>query len=279
MAVPSRLLLTLLIVLLLVAGGWYVYSNRLSKSFPVSKTVQTVTPTSVVTKPTGPYMTLERNKEIYSEGEEVIVKVYANSKQIPITGYDAVITYDPQLVTYEDAKTVTDAFSLYTQPDKNGATSLTGMRPLNDSPTAVDQVVAEVRYKVKKSGKIAFALKYTPGSTADSNLIDTSSKDVLTAVTGADALAGESLTLVPNKPQKAGPLTLTLETHTYMSPNCADCMESATIKVQNGDSVQRIEFRNGGIVGYTDVTQQVFGYQISAVSFSKEGVVVNYSKL
>ncbi len=275
MAVPSRLLLILIACLLLVAGGWYVYTNRVTKP---SRSSQSETMSPTVTLPQGPYMYLESDKQTYVAGDEVVVRVYANSQQTPISGYDAVIRYNPEYVEYLDARSVTDAFSLYTQPSK-GTTSLTGMRPLNDSPAAVSQVVAEARYRVIKTGKVTFELKYSPGGTADSNLIDSSSKDILSSVNRVEVLAGEGVTLVKNKPQKAGDLTLTLESYSYIAPSCADCMESATIKVQRGDEARRIEFRNGGIVGYTDVSQQVFGYEIVGVSFSKEGVVVNYSKL
>lgn len=275
MAFPSRLLLILIACLLLVAGGWYVYTNRVSKpdNVPLS---QMVSPT--VALPKGPYMYLGSDKQTYAAGDEVLVRVVVNSQQTPIAGYDAVITFDPQYVTYQDSKSVSNNFSLYAQPN-GGSTSLTGMRPLNESPLAVNEGVAEVRYRVIKTGKVVFGLKYSPGSTADSNLIDSSSKDILSSVNGTEVTAGEGVTLVKNKPQKVGDLTLTLESYSYIAPKCADCMESATIKVQHGDEVQRIEFRNGGIVGYTDVSQKVFGYEIVGVSFSKEGVVVNYSKL
>ncbi len=60
--------------------------------------------------------------------------------------------------------------------------------------------------------------------------------------------------------------------------NCRDCIEYAKIRVSKNSEVRELEFKSGGIVGYTLLSQEVFGYIVTIEKFSDDSVVLHYKK-
>ncbi|MDO8497040.1 MAG: cohesin domain-containing protein [bacterium] len=205
---------------------------------------------------------LESGKEILEVGNTTDVGVVGKSDK-SITGYDAVIIYDPSQVEFVDASSSSNSFDFYKE-QKDGRLILTGIQKLSiATPTLLhDQVVAHVRFKIKKVGTSFLSLEYIPGSKKDSNLIDTQSHDVLTSVKGTQIQAGNLLKLQEKEPIVQDNVEYELQSIILPDLQCRDCITSVTLFAKKGTETIQLDFKTGGIAGIMEVEKEAFSHRI-----------------
>lgn len=124
-------------------------------------------------------------------GETVTMFVYADSQEQEITGYDAVLRYDPAQLEFDSVISVLEGMDIYETEEalESGQNELiiTGIQSLSQSEPFVfnNTALAEVTFNVLQSGEADIEIVYEPGSHRESNLITPRNQDILSTVVGA----------------------------------------------------------------------------------------------
>src|SRR3989344_600828 len=215
-------------------------------------------------------------KNGFSVGETVVVTVTADSASIPVTGYDAVIMYDPAVLRFESAKSLLDTFDFFATP-KEGAISLTGGLKIspNNPQQISDSVLANISLTALKNGNANFDFFFHRGETVDSNLLSDKTKDILGEVSTVQIVVGQSYTLLLNKQVEIGDSTLTLLESTIPASTCQDCQSIVNITVEKNGESQVLEFINGGFDGRVERQKKVGDTTYELENSTTTSVILN----
>lgn len=181
----KKLALTLAaIFFLLVALGYFgskTIQNFLKKDeqFAVNN-VQNQIPLNSVIEITSP-------KNNYPLSETIPISIKASSATSIVTGFDVLIEYDPQFLTILNKKSPPlEDFIYYGQnTDKTIQVSAVA-KPNSKDQIFENTTLFDLELKPVKSGKTTLKLIYLPNATNDSNIIDTSSNDILGSARGLE---------------------------------------------------------------------------------------------
>ena len=227
--------------------------------------------------------TLDR-KTIVGSGVTVKISLFADSMKHVVTGYDAVLKYDPARLRFIEARSTLPDFQIFTKV-KEGAVVITGIKALptpglTETPTILSDVgLAEISFEPVSQGTVSVDLDYSYGMTHDSNLVDGSAKDILTKVQGLKLYLGNGLTLVAGSETAIDNSTsVKLVEVTGPQEGCADCIEYAKIEVRSGGNLKTIEFKTGGIAGLLEIRDEAFGYIFEVEEFTQGAVRLNTAK-
>lgn len=102
---------------------------------------------------------LATSKKIFSLNDQINVEVYADSEGKNISGFDLLISYNPQELEFVNASSESNDFSLYSFKKENYIT-LTGTKKINsDRPTVFSSTkIANLIFKPKKLGRYQISL-------------------------------------------------------------------------------------------------------------------------
>lgn len=184
-------ILSLFVITIAIVGIVVFARNRVreARNYARSERLQEVTKSSTVT--TGTLgLAPKGSATSYRAGQTVTLFVYADSKEQEITGYDAVLRFDPKKIRFESVKSVLDGMEIYETEDQleNGMSELivTGIQGLGTSKPFVfnNTALVEVTFTVLDAGPISVDLMYEPGSQRESNLITTHNQDIVSSVMG-----------------------------------------------------------------------------------------------
>lgn len=141
-------------------------------------------------------LSVKNEKGSYQAGERVTIVVSAESDERSISGYDVTLSYDSSKVTFSNMKNMQDDFQTFVKKSAVSPVVLTAVKKLETSTDSVfyQTSLAEFSFIVKSgiflnqpslsTQSASFDLGFVPGSTQDSNLIDTASEDILGKVSG-----------------------------------------------------------------------------------------------
>ena len=220
-------------------------------------------------------------RRIYLVNERISLLAYADSKNTPVGGFDVVLTYDPQKFRFISAKNMAPDFQTFTS-QKDNAVYASSVKNKDATAAAIfyNSPVVEFIFQPVATGTADFAIQFNRGLTTGSNLLSEQAKDILTDVQNVSVAVGGSLTISKDKsvylPDKKTSLTL-LEIVPF-NPNCADCIESATVQLKQGDQKKTITFSAGGVAGTVDLKKQEFGWVLEAAKFGPTSLELNISE-
>lgn len=128
---------------------------------------------------------LKNGQTGFAVGQAVTVVVSASSDDKSITGFDAVLNFDPALLQYQSSFAQDPNFQVFSSI-KDGKLMITGVKNLGvtDPTVLVDSPLVEVNFLTLKSGSANLDFEFKPPSKADSNLIDDKNNEVLGKVEG-----------------------------------------------------------------------------------------------
>ncbi len=182
---------------ILIVAGVYVYSvsrqTATTQKAATTEQVETV-PTVVETSTMegkqmqtgdGSMLLQVKDNQTVVVGDSVTVSVLASTVD-PIVGFDVVLNFDPQRLSYLGVQNQIEAFLLVPTSER-GQVIVTGTKKLliKEAQTVNNVSLVQVTFKAVSAGQAPFSLAFTKGATNDSNLINTQSKDVLGKVAGA----------------------------------------------------------------------------------------------
>lgn len=134
-------------------------------------------------------LTLKTNKTTFSIGEKIPIDILVSSVR-NTDGTDIVIYYDPKLLsvdTVDDTASVTSGLIYSDYPinrtdSQNNRVEFSGITVSQDG-VRPNGVLGTVTFTAKASGKAKIWFDFTPGSTTDSNVVESkTAKDILSKV-------------------------------------------------------------------------------------------------
>lgn len=252
----------------------YLLRLNISKSSVIDPTT---TPTQAVHSRS---MTIIADSSTFSKDSPITATIYIKS-DVPVTGYDAKIVFDPNKIKFSKAESVNENFDIYTQ-NREGELIISGIVPLSKNGfTAPEKVqVVRLEFDPLSTGAVDLNIDFKQGSKSESNIISASSEDILSYVEGTTLHIGDGLRLSLNKPVTVDAETqVTMKELSVPGPECADCMTTVVLEVKRNNKTEKAEFRVGGIAGFMDVQTDVLGYSWHLIDAEKDMVDIVYAKL
>lgn len=130
------------------------------------------------------------NQSSYRRNQQVTFFVYADSRSQEVTGYDAVLRYNPEELRFESVKTVIEDIDILetVEPvdDTTEEVYITGVQSLSRKEPFMfeNTALAEVTFTVLSGDEVKVDVVYEPGSRIDSNLLTASNQDIISDVVG-----------------------------------------------------------------------------------------------
>jgi hypothetical protein len=131
----------------------------------------------------------------HAVGDTFDVTINVDTSSVATNGTDAYVRFDSTVLEVVDANTGTEGVqitpgSIYSQTSYNlvesGKISFSGSKSSGSAGYSGSGVLATIKFRaLTVATNSAVTIDFTSGSTTDSNVINTSSQDVLTAVTSA----------------------------------------------------------------------------------------------
>lgn len=175
--IPKKYLLILVTVVLLVELFWAYKSlgpNNLQESVGISAGPNIAS---------GAAISLSTPKATIKVGEEMAVSINISSQKLT-DGTDLIIVYNPEILSGQPVKpgTIYNDFPLNAVDQEAGKITVSGITSVSGGVLA-NGLFGTVVFQAKKAGPAEVSLEYVPGSTTDSNVIESkTAKDLLNKV-------------------------------------------------------------------------------------------------
>lgn len=118
-------------------------------------------------------------------GEEIELNVVADSNGREVSGWDIVVKYNPEQVSFSSEKNLVEGYD-YVRRVRKELVNLTAIQKLETNKPVVltGTPVFELKFRALKPGLISFDILYTPNVTSQSALWDLTTRNVLSSVIG-----------------------------------------------------------------------------------------------
>lgn len=281
---PDKFFFPLLVVLAILLGtGIFLLARRFSgpaaRPAPAGKSdvVRKVTPRPSKTSPA--LILAAPESAGLQPGSIARVLLRADLENKSIVGYDAAVEYDPEYFSFAGADNLLgDSFTMYTRPGE-GSVAISSSLKEADTPalSTASSDLAVLQFKVLRPGRSRISLAFEKGSTSDSNLTDTSSRDILEAVTGADMTVGRQMEIAVGQTKEIPGTRYRVKLDSVIKPedNCADCMAKADLVLLGPEGEgQPFSFSEGGIAGNIPSDVRTGGFLISLSAMTRQNVTI-----
>lgn len=276
---PRHMLPIIVLVALVVIVGFVLVRAQLQNGMnPIDKTGTQQDSGDVDGRM---YFQNPEGRNVFATGEEIVLDLYIDSSNREIGGYDAVFTYESDIVQFDSVDSLVDNFKTYPnsfEDEETGliTTNVTGISELeSETPFPFEnQSVARLTFKALAEGTTTLTFMFEEGETSDSNIVLLSADDILGAVENFDIVIGDMETLRLNQTYASGTngLQITLDAVEVPGELCADCQSTATLTVIAGGETETLTFTIGGIAGKTVDSKTVFGNTIEVSNIVAESV-------
>lgn len=174
-----KVLITLVILELLGAGVWYVSASPTPAIAPGLEIIP-------VKKPKAE-LSLQSAAATVVQDQEFTADVILTQEKAKLLGVDAVLTYDPEILTVEEVtlgSAFTESLPVQIKADE-GKVYITLYNRQGQEITG-EVKLATLKLRAKAAGEVALQFDFTPGATTDSNVSDFETKeDILDKAEGA----------------------------------------------------------------------------------------------
>lgn len=131
-------------------------------------------------------LSTDHEANIYSVGDVIDIMVMGDSGGFPITGFDTVVEFDPEMIEYQRTVHLQAGYQAFDRQGKTFA-SVTAIKKLELKEPIYFQNTPLVKFQFKalKQGVARIALKQT-----ECHLVDENSKEILNKVSGISITVG-----------------------------------------------------------------------------------------
>lgn len=191
--VVKKLLPLIILAALVIAGvvvGINFFKNRQSG--------QSTDQVGQILPLTGGEIAIVSEKTDYRVGEVVPVVVKVSTGGYTTLGTDLVLKYDPNILEIAGAQNIVngDAYNEYpakTFDQQQGMVGISGISSINSSGFNGIATFATINFRAKSAGKASLKVEFTPGGTAESNIIrlgddQSASEDILAKVSDLELI-------------------------------------------------------------------------------------------
>ncbi len=131
-----------------------------------------------------PWMTLsvDESKPYYQVGDQIVVKLKADSLGAEITGYDSLISFDPTATEIVSVSSVKEMVDIYPHSNKDYI-SVTGVKRITESSQLIfhDDELISLVIKTKKPGNASISILPQKGNER-TKMVDTSTNIIIPQV-------------------------------------------------------------------------------------------------
>ncbi len=141
-------------------------------------------------------LTFKGSARSFRQGDKVVLFVYADAQNNQITGYDAVIHYNPKGLTYEAVSSTLEGMEVHTTDnqikEETRELVITGIRSTSRKDPFIfsNTALVEITFMAQQSGPSQVDVMFEPGSSTDSNIMNVHNQDVLGATEGVTVTVG-----------------------------------------------------------------------------------------
>lgn len=258
----------ILVIFLTLVGIMYRLSRTLEKKRVESDNINAPLITLAPALSQGPVSEMTGLVKLVTQGQvsayvpndQITVLVEASTPDTPVIGYDIVIPYNPEIMSYSSAQSSDERFTLIAN-QKNNTLVITGVKKPEhkEKITLSSTVLAKVTFKALRKAHYEMKPLFGLNKTNDTNLMSEKGNDITGKVQGMAINIGTPVTVTKDKNVSIdGGLELLLTSTTTIPKNCADCMETTQLEVINGGARQTISYRFGGFAGFHQNSQEAF---------------------
>ena len=276
----------LLVIILIVIGIMYRLSHTIEKKRVESDNINMtpITLAPVVSK--APVAEMKGSIKLLTQGQtvafvpddEITVLIEGSATNAGIVGYDVVIPYNPEIMSYVKTQSNDERFILVAN-QKNNTLVITGVKKPEhkDRVMLSNSVLATITFKALHKAHYSLTPLFGLNKSNDTNLMSESGYDIAGKVQGIDINIGTPVTVTKEKHTVIdGGLELALQETTTIPKNCADCMETTQLEVIRGNERQAISYRLGGFAGFHDNKQEAFNTLFILTKITDGGVSLIY---
>lgn len=224
-------------------------------------------------------LTMSTNQQVVTVGTTFTVSIVADTQNQFVSGYDAVVGYDPKIATYVSTTNVDPNFSVY-EKASDTSVAVTGVKK---SPSTHAQFRGEpivtLTFRARAVGNTGIVISYVPGSTLQSNIYNEKTINILQMVENKRIFVGTATTLrIGNSIAIDPTIRVELTQIEKRAAACIDCQDRAVIVVYKGTEKKEISFTYGGIAGLMGGKQEAFGYMFDIDEFTNDYIVMASAK-
>ncbi len=242
-----------------------------------------VTPSKIQVQPTKEKGRLffEPNLEnFYLVGENLEIKIMADSAGEIISGYDVILNYDSKRLKFENAISFIGDFEILSKLSRNQLW-ITGVLKLEAKLDKVfySQPILILQFKTLKTGKVPVKIYYyKQGYLKDSNLMNNQTQDVLGKGDETELFIGEKLKLFKNNPLSLeSKINLELKEVNLRSINCAQCLSEAKLEMRKDKETKELIIKTNENNQNKEQFNQ-FGYLFKPKSLGENFIELIYLK-
>lgn len=132
-------------ILILVSSAFIFILKEKNKELVVNQEAPSISPPqNIISANKTGFLTIGSVKNQYSPGQLIEMEIVANSAGSDITGYDLIVAYNPQVITFKEAQSLVDDFKIYPFDEKNYL-SLTAIKDLKSQREMVFNKIGLVK--------------------------------------------------------------------------------------------------------------------------------------
>ncbi|OGK15881.1 hypothetical protein A2690_04470 [Candidatus Roizmanbacteria bacterium RIFCSPHIGHO2_01_FULL_39_12b] len=263
-----------LILAILFAGGFY-----LSKKNSITKKL--VIPGRPLFKQQNNVGTLtlrkQNDRQIVAEKEKFDLVLSGKSEKILVGGYDAVVKFDPNIVSFETNKSLNNRFDVVATR-RDGEVIVTGTIKDDGKAIAIDATPLTIlTFSALKEGNAnIFVEKDLQNKQRDSNIINPKGVDILDSVENPTVFVGKKITAT-SKDVKVNDTAIVINSVELPSAGCSDCVTIVNAQITKGAETERLKFTTGGIAGKPQTPTEAFGVLYEIGNVTNTGVEVYFA--
>jgi hypothetical protein len=223
--------------------------------------------------PTGPVrgiMALKRTDEAAASSLSTTfdVIITADSKGQKITGYDAVLAYDPDYLEFVKQTNPLSGAYRDTVTEANGKIRVSSFLIKPETlPVAFDgNAVMTLSFKALKPGRTELGLEHQKNTKSESNLITENQEDILDKAASLPLHIGDAIDLAEGQTKQISGTgyRIRLVKAAPASPDCRDCIETAQLVIVDPEGKEtEVAFRSGGFAGTLMTEVRAKGFLIT----------------
>lgn len=237
-------------------------------------------PITQITGTTGAEMSIRKqnDRSIVEVGDQFDVILSVDSKSGQVYGFDAVIKFNPDVVSYKSFKGIDAKFD-FVASVKNDILIVTGILKNDQSAVKLASTpLATLSFIAVENGNADMELVMDgQASTTDSNILNEKSQDVIGKTENMPVIVGNKFIITNTNVNKIGEFDIELLEVGLPPEGCVDCVSSATIRISDKVKSDKLTLSTGGVAGSIHNKQGVFGVVYEVESINNNQVVLYYA--
>lgn len=222
------------------------------------------------------------DQKIFLQKKPITITLTGDSDKKLVTGYDVVLTYDDDVLTFDKVQNLIDGLDLRLTDDTPGNLVFTAVRKTDYNGNLVfnNENLVNLVFIPKAIGEFGLKFQFTLGETNDTNLVSltVNADDLLGSAEDFNGYVGSLVKITGDIKTIDQDLLAAVKIIKVPAANCNDCMTYLTIELERDNQKQDLEFFSGGFDGKPFQLRSEFGYVFEINDFNQSEIFVRMAK-